>query len=200
MNEPSPLSRSQLASAAGVPEDVIVFWIRKGLVQSSETRDRKHRRFDGIEVKLCMIFAELRSYGMNIDALTTIAAIFREGLAIYELVDEPSYMIEALQDLEYHNFDRAKAEADLAKGKGITESEIKLAVDAAMRVPKDKHSAWWIGKIVSGGADFLSIYRDDSDAFQVLYGRTESLVAASVLILDLGIIYGRIAVTVRPVE
>ncbi|WP_394648906.1 hypothetical protein [uncultured Sphingomonas sp.] len=62
--------------------DVMTFWFRHGLVQpiGERTGRGKHLQFAYTEANIAAIMLQLRDFGANIDAMKSIAAIYRSAI------------------------------------------------------------------------------------------------------------------------
>lgn len=77
-----PLSRSGITSRTGIPNDVMTFWVRRGLVRPIEAPNGvgRHLRFEWYEANIAGIMAQVRKFGVSIDGMLSIAATFREAI------------------------------------------------------------------------------------------------------------------------
>ena len=78
-----PLSRSGITTRADIPNDVMTFWVRRGLVRPIDAPSGmgRHLRFEWYEANLAAIMNQLRMVGVSIDALLSIATKFRRAIA-----------------------------------------------------------------------------------------------------------------------
>ena len=82
--ETSPLlSRSAIGELSQVKDDVLGFWIRKGVLKSETEAQRKHHRFTMDEARIAAIVNGAHAYGLNVSALSEIAAVLRKALSAY---------------------------------------------------------------------------------------------------------------------
>lgn len=79
----SSLSRGELLKRTGIDNDVLTFWIRRGLVRPVEGGNGTGRRlrFAFYEANIAAVMNLLRSCGLNIEALASIADIYRSAIA-----------------------------------------------------------------------------------------------------------------------
>lgn len=110
MASQEPLSRSGLISRAGIPNDVMTFWVRRGLVRPiyAPSGTGRHLRFEWYEANIAAIMSQLRQFGLPIEGLLAIANTFRESIAwasSYELTRDD---VNALQTVfnAYSSHDR----------------------------------------------------------------------------------------------
>ena len=78
------ITRQQLGSLAGVSDDVLAFWIKNGLLVAASGGEGKgsHRRFDGYQVSIAAILAELRTFGINLAGLRSFAERLQAATAL----------------------------------------------------------------------------------------------------------------------
>lgn len=78
-----PLSRSGITYRADIPNDVMTFWVRRGLVRPIDAPSGmgRHLRFHWYEANIAAVMNQLRMVGVSIDALLSIASKFREAIA-----------------------------------------------------------------------------------------------------------------------
>lgn len=78
-----PLSRSGITTRANIPNDVMTFWVRRGLVRPIEAPSGmgRHLRFEWYEANIAAIMNQLRMVGVSIDAMLSITTKFRQGIA-----------------------------------------------------------------------------------------------------------------------
>ena len=76
------LSRGGITSRTNVPNDVLTYWLRSGLVRPIDAPDgsRKHLRFHWYEANIAAVANQLRLLGVNIDGLLSVVAIYREAI------------------------------------------------------------------------------------------------------------------------
>lgn len=72
-------SKGDLSRLSGVPENVLTFWLRAGLLVPVEGGDGRgsHRRFDRMQVSLAAILREMHAFGANITTLNSFAEFLR---------------------------------------------------------------------------------------------------------------------------
>lgn len=77
------LARGELLRRTGIDNDVLTFWIRRGLVRPVESGSGtgRHLRFAFYEANIAAVMNLLRGCGLNIDALSSIAGIYRSAIA-----------------------------------------------------------------------------------------------------------------------
>lgn len=78
-----PLSRSGITFRADIPNDVMTFWVRRGLVCPIEAPSGmgRHLRFEWYEANIAAVMSQLRQFGVPIDGLLQIADTFRASIA-----------------------------------------------------------------------------------------------------------------------
>lgn len=78
------LTRQQVASRAGLSDDVLSFWIKQGLLQATSggVGRGSHRRFDIFQVNIAAVLAELRRFGVNVGILRRVAHMLQRGTAL----------------------------------------------------------------------------------------------------------------------
>ncbi|WP_260597438.1 hypothetical protein [Sphingomonas endolithica] len=83
MQSKEPLSRSGMTFHAAIPNDVMTFWIRRGLVRPIEAPSGmgRHLRFEWYEANIAALMGQLRQFGVPIDGLLSITATFRDAIA-----------------------------------------------------------------------------------------------------------------------
>lgn len=83
MASQEPLSRSGLTTRAGIPNDVMTFWVRRGLVRPiyAPSGMGRHLRFEWYEANIAAVMSQLRQFGVPIDGLLSIAATYRDAIA-----------------------------------------------------------------------------------------------------------------------
>ncbi|MGI4877560.1 MAG: MerR family transcriptional regulator [Janthinobacterium lividum] len=76
-------SRQQMASLTGLPDDVLGYWMREGLLVSlqPETGKGYHRRFDFRQVHLAALLGELWGFGVKVASLKSFAELVNRGIA-----------------------------------------------------------------------------------------------------------------------
>jgi DNA-binding transcriptional MerR regulator len=69
------MTRQQLSALAGVNDEVLAFWIKNDLIMASSGGEGKgsHRKFDGFQVNIAGVLAELRNLGVNLAGLRAFA-------------------------------------------------------------------------------------------------------------------------------
>ena len=81
-NRLEPLSRAQLVHLAAVPDVVMIFWDRRGLIVPYPRRTPTARRsWPWYEANIAGLMMQLRQFGVPIDGLLSITAKFREAIA-----------------------------------------------------------------------------------------------------------------------
>lgn len=79
---PDLFSRVELHRKTGIPDDVLNYWLREGVLRAREGGDGRGspRRFDYPEITLAAILDELRGFGLNAAALKGLSDRFHEAL------------------------------------------------------------------------------------------------------------------------
>lgn len=82
MASQEPLSRSGLTTRADIPNDVMTFWVRRGLVRPiyAPSGMGRHLRFEWYEANIAAVMSQLRQFGVPIDGLLSIASTYREAI------------------------------------------------------------------------------------------------------------------------
>lgn len=75
-------SRQQLQAITGVPDDVLGYWLKEGLLVAEHADDRKHRRFRYQQLHVAMVLNGLRSLGANVTVLRAFAAKMQRGVKL----------------------------------------------------------------------------------------------------------------------
>jgi DNA-binding transcriptional MerR regulator len=75
-------SRQAVQRISGVPDDVLAFWIKQGLLLHNPTTPRAHRRFGYEQIHIAVVLNAMRSLGANISILRKFAAPIQRGLAL----------------------------------------------------------------------------------------------------------------------
>lgn len=83
MSLQEPLSRSGITTRADIPNDVMTFWIRRGLMRPIDAPSGmgRHLRFEWYEANIAAVMNQLRLVGLSIDAMLSIASKYREAIA-----------------------------------------------------------------------------------------------------------------------
>jgi len=84
-DDPDLFSRQQVQQFTGVPDDVLQFWLKQGLLRPVEASSRKHRRFMPEQLQLAVILNELRSLGANVGVLRKFSDMFHGGRELLRL-------------------------------------------------------------------------------------------------------------------
>jgi len=82
-------TRSQIAELTGASESSLNFWMREGVLRSSEGDGGKgnHRKFRFYEVHIAALFVRLHRFGCNIEAFRQLSTIFHEAVDYIEGID-----------------------------------------------------------------------------------------------------------------
>lgn len=75
------LTRRDIVRSASVPNDVVTFWLRAGLIIPIQAGSGKgsHLRFTKAQAKVAAFLAQGRNVGLNLDALRAMSAPLRLG-------------------------------------------------------------------------------------------------------------------------
>lgn len=103
------ITRQQLGAFAGLSDDVLAFWIKSGLLVAASGGGGKgsHRRFDGFQVNIAAILAELRSFGMNLAGLRSFATRLQAATALGKSAECNPWAFSDVKDL-WHKTDAFK--------------------------------------------------------------------------------------------
>lgn len=82
MPSQEPITRKGITSLADIPNDVVTFWIRRGVVKPIEgpAGTGRHLRFAWHEVNIAAVMGQLRLLGAPIDSLVSLAATYRAAI------------------------------------------------------------------------------------------------------------------------
>lgn len=82
---PDLFSRVELHRKTGIPDDVLNYWLREGVLRAREGGDGRGnpRRFDYPEIMLAAILDELRSFGLNVAALKGLSERFHQAIDFF---------------------------------------------------------------------------------------------------------------------
>tara|TARA_B100001057_G_scaffold486407_1_gene567542 strand:+ start:120 stop:797 length:678 start_codon:yes stop_codon:yes gene_type:complete len=206
--EQNLLSRAQLTNIVAVEEDAVAFWIQKGLLESVEKGERKHKRFDDREVRIAIVLRELRGCGMNVAAMGEVVAALRSALQLVDLTGKLPFLVDAILAFgEGDGVDEVHARIeDLVerlpslrkawKSEGRTDlyADIDEAdlpgladrvVDAAQIVPAGRCWDWLLASDFMEGGGTLAIYKGADGRMKLHGGMSENLPAPTVIALDL---------------
>lgn len=108
MASQEPLSRSGMTTRAGIPNDVMTFWVRRGLVRPiyAPSGMGRHLRFEWYEANIAAVMSQLRQFGVPIDGLLSIAGTYRDAIAwasSYELTRDDVAALHSLVILHAHH-------------------------------------------------------------------------------------------------
>ncbi|RYE60869.1 MAG: hypothetical protein EOO82_02660, partial [Oxalobacteraceae bacterium] len=78
-----PLSRAALAARSGVPNTVLPFWLRSGLLHPINASGGRghHLRFEWYEANIAAVMNQLRILGVRIEGMLSITAVYRQAIA-----------------------------------------------------------------------------------------------------------------------
>ncbi len=113
------LSRSGITVRVGIPNDVMTFWVRRGLVRPiyAPAGVGRHLKFEWYEANIAAVMSQLRQFGVPIDGLLSIAASYRDAIAwasSYELSREDVGELHELYILYCHHRHGSYDDAELA--------------------------------------------------------------------------------------
>lgn len=77
MTEPKLYTRAELVELTGVNEDALIFWLRKNLLASEVTDNRKHKRFRLAELRFVRLLMCLRKFGINVRHMADVLNLLR---------------------------------------------------------------------------------------------------------------------------
>lgn len=72
-------SRKQVQERTAIPDDVLGYWIKEGLLIPVPADDRKHRRFSYEQLNIAVVLNAMRSLGANVSVLRTFASAVQDG-------------------------------------------------------------------------------------------------------------------------
>ena len=77
-------TRQQVASLAGVSDDMVAYWLKQGLLAPTSGGQGRgsHRQFDFVQVNIAAIFGQLRRFGLNIGALRSLADLLQAAATL----------------------------------------------------------------------------------------------------------------------
>lgn len=145
MTETKLISRSELAALAGAPEDAVVFWIRQGLLVSTEQQERKHRRFDAREIKIAALLREARKIGLNVGAMRALVDRVRGALMLHDSLpttDKLGDVIAAAVDRD--SGAHGDHIGDLLRLRHITEEQAAAMRSARDAIPAGRTDDAWL--------------------------------------------------------
>lgn len=108
-------SRAELIALAGVDEEALIFWLRKGLLESEVTESRKHKRFTLAEIRFAKVMTYLRSFGVNIGHMADIVRFLRSLETMAERVPQDAPLVDAMDAVE-QGLSRAEFRAKIEHG------------------------------------------------------------------------------------
>ncbi len=112
MDENRIISRGELAAIADLPEDVVAFWIKQGLIVGQIDGPRERRQFTMRELRLVLILREARSLGLATEALRAIVTPLREALLFIDTLPycaNHARLAEVMDDVHRGNTSQLEA-------------------------------------------------------------------------------------------
>lgn len=77
-------SRQQLHEMTAIPDDVLGYWMKEGLLMPADLPGRKHRRFTFDQLHLASVLNEMRGLGANIGVLRKFSDLVNTGKRLTE--------------------------------------------------------------------------------------------------------------------
>lgn len=157
-------SRQQVAAITRLPDDVLGYWMREGLLVPLRPSAGKgdHRSFDFRQVHLAALLGELRTFGVKSGALKSFADMINRGISFatqYGLNDSEAYYVANLaerlskyrrgKDVDILDEDRnvgwrsAKNEQEIIKQllQFADNIRVDVVLKAAGNLPDEDHTA-----------------------------------------------------------
>lgn len=141
---PERLTRAAVAECTRLPDDVLAYWIKEGLLRPvvDSTGTGRHKFFSRVEVNKVGILANLRNFRCSIQSIRWFAS----------LIDQANQWRGRYPDLTGYQFHRAstlasmyrrllKGEEVKALGYGTGEYVVMSSLDDLMGIDQREHSA-----------------------------------------------------------
>src|ERR1043166_9025313 len=77
-------SRQQVQMLTGIPDDVLGFWMKEGLLVPEAGERRQHRRFRYVQLNIAVVLNAMRSLGANVGVLRSFSKLIQSGIVIAE--------------------------------------------------------------------------------------------------------------------
>lgn len=86
---PHLFSRLDLINKTGIPDDVVNYWTREGVLRARQGGEGRGnpRKFDYPEIMLAAILDQLRGFGLNVAALKGLAERFHQALDYFRALN-----------------------------------------------------------------------------------------------------------------
>jgi len=141
MSHVAPFSRLDLRKLTRVPDDVLSFWLKRGLVRSAtaDAGERRHRRFDRDQVRIVAFLGAARDAGMNIRGLEALSQIAQQAATAYRHVAPPQQYALEVADLA------GDYGADWRPPAFMTAEDEEAVRQAAERLPVELISSYRLG-------------------------------------------------------
>ena len=107
------LKRSDITERAGVPDDVLTFWLRRNLIRPVAGARGKgnHLRFERHQAAIAAILNVARTAGLNVVALSAISDTVQGAFAVWRQANRPAEdVVAVLEELEAAGATKGNAE------------------------------------------------------------------------------------------
>ncbi|MBX9859350.1 MAG: helix-turn-helix domain-containing protein [Sphingomonas sp.] len=155
-------SRGDLSLMAQVPNDVLSFWLKQGVLRPIEQSGGRghHRAFDRTEVVIAAMLSIARDAGLPIAALGWLAEQARSAAELFRRVDAPSrWSFELCDIVEDPDGDNCRGLVDLGH---MTAGEYESLAEKAKMLSPGQVEKYKLGSLFVHSPDSLYAYRSDS--------------------------------------
>lgn len=189
-------SRGDIADVAQVPNDVLTFWLRQGLIVplTAPGGTGRHLRFKKYEAKIAAFLAQGRLAGLNVEALRALASAVRSAFAWIEENGVTRADWEPITD-EMSRLAWEKHGGEFAHLAGNTAAKRIIALLGSLAEKEAEARELILALLINEG--MVGLYRSQGSDWQIglMHSVEEGLPHPFCIMFDLALILGKLVWT-----